>query len=293
MKQEKKGEVKIDAYQVVTDRIIEKLEQGVVPWRMPWLRMQERPQSLFTFKPYRGINSLITQMAGFSSPYFLTYRQALEIGGQVKRGEHGIPIVYWGRIEKENDGMNESEEKKSSFFARYYTVFNILQVEGLPEKFYKTATLKQNDFSPIEAAEKILQKSRCKPNIQHQTQRAYYQKDLDFINLPKADSFTSSEEYYSTLFHELTHSTGHESRLNRKTLFEVNAFGDHSYSKEELVAELGSAFLCHESGITAKVIDNQASYISGWLEKLKGDKRLIVQAASHAQKAVDYLLNLS
>lgn len=272
-------------YKIVTDRIIAQLEKGVIPWQMPWMRDQKAPMNLLSRKPYQGVNAMMTGCMGYRSPFWLTYKQATGMGGQVRKGEKGTPIVFWKFLEKEDD----KGKKKKIPLLRYFTVFNVEQVEGIDQSGLYPEN-KAIDFKPIEKAEEIVKASQCKPRIQHVEQKAYYSPVLDYINMPVPESFRTPEEYYSTLFHELAHATGHKERLNRKTLAEIAHFGDHSYSKEELVAEMGSAYLCAITGISDPVIENQAAYIQGWLKKLKNDPAMVVQAASQAQKAADYII---
>lgn len=223
----------LNVYQIVTDRIISKLEQGVVPWSCPWATAESSPRSLVSLKPYRGINSMLTAMQGFKSPYWLTYKQALELGANVREGEKGTPIVFWGKIDKGDPGSMPGEissRDKSFAFIRYYTAFNVSQIDNLrisPEKLYPST--KQIDFEPIEKAESIASGMPQKPRIVHDKQSAFYSPSLDYVNMPDPNSFRTREEYYSTLFHELTHSTGHVDRLKRQSLKEINHFGDHSY----------------------------------------------------------------
>ena len=278
-------------YEKMTNLIIKKMEEGTVPWKRPWngkaARLGEHHNAQ-TGKPYRGANAILTHLTGFESPQWLTYKQAQDQGCQVRRGEIGTPILFWGSYEKKKKGQDEQAE--SILFVRYYTVFNAQQIEGMEDELADTQEVIQ--FNPIERADKLLREFADAPQIVHEKQRAYYNKIDDLINMPRKNSFHSIEEYYSTLFHELGHSTGHKSRLNRKSLNTINSFGSHSYSKEELVAEISSAFLCSMASISEKTIDNQAAYIEGWLEVLKKDSRLFVQAAQQAQKAVDYITNL-
>lgn len=278
-------------YEIVTQKIVEELEKGCPPWRKPWTGGDLKlgtGANLLTKKPYRGINALLTAMMPFRSPYFVTFKQAQNIGATIKKGSKGLPIVYWATKEdqKEND-----VDKKSYFFARYYTVFNVEQCDDVPEKLLPNQNDSPSiDFYPLDSAEAIARNYWLK-DIQHDEPSAYYSPSLDFINLPKPETFHSVADYYATLFHELGHSTGHESRLNRKTLKEINTFGDHAYSKEELIAEITSAFLCERVGISQKVIENQAAYCQGWTKRLRGDSRLIVEAAQQAQKAYDLIVN--
>lgn len=277
-------------YQTITNRIIEKLEQGVVPWRKPWKPDRDGnvfPRNFITKKPYRGCNTFLLACQGYACNDWLTYNQAKAQGGNVKKGEKSSPIIFWNWITKEK---NENEK---DFFPclKYYNVFNVEQCEGLPKEAIKIP--EEPISKPIEACENILSTLPLgMPKIFHNEQRAYYSPLRDFINMPTPDSFDTPESYYSVLFHELTHSTGHKSRLNREGVQGESRFGDAVYSKEELVAEFGASFLCGYSRIDATTIDNSASYISNWLSKLRSDSKLIIQAGAQAQKAVDYILNI-
>ena len=281
-------------FEKITNLIIKKMEDGVVPWKRPWNGSTARlgqHKSAHTGKAYRGANAFLTHLSGYDSPEWLTFKQAKDKGFHVKKGERGTPILFWNWMEKKGGtdpktGMEEDGTEHIPF-VRYYTVFNAQQIDGMEDKVPETKDI--IEFNPIGEAEKILEGFSDTPKIVHEKQRAFYNSHIDLINLPKKGTFNSTEEYYSTLFHELGHSTGHVSRLGRKTLAEINAFGDHAYSKEELVAEITSAFLCGKSGIGQKVIDNQAAYIDGWLGRLKKDPKLFVHAAQQAQKAADYI----
>jgi antirestriction protein ArdC len=277
-------------YEVVTDRIIDQLNKGVVPWRKPWNTNSGLGQckNLCSLKPYRGINAFMTALSGYNSPYWLTYNQAKELGANVRAGEKGIPITYFMKLEIED--MKTGEDKEIPLM-RYYTVFNVEQIDNLklkPEFLFPG--VKTNEFTPIESCEKIVELMPQKPRIEHDKSQAYYVPSLDYINMPKKELFTSPEEYYSTLFHELTHSTGHESRLKRRDADKVAAFGTAVYSKEELVAEMGSAFLCAKAGIENSTVNNSAAYIASWLKVLKSDSKLLISAASQAQKSSDFIL---
>ena len=276
---------KISVYEIITNKIIEKLESGTVPWAKPWVGSdQVIPMNGTTKKSYRGINVLLTAMMGYSNPNWLTFKQAKGLEANVKYGEKGTPLVYWNFVEKTED----NGDKKKIPFMKYYTVFNADQIEGLDKDFYPKVE-KQIKFKPIERCEKIVKKFKASPKVQHKAQRAYYQPSTDMINMPDKDTFKTKEEYYSTLFHELGHSTGHEKRLNRKGITDVALFGSHEYSKEELVAEMTSSFLCGVSGIENKTINNSAAYLQGWLKVLKQDSKLIVSAAQQGQKSADHI----
>jgi len=275
-------------FEIVTNRIIDQLEQGVIPWRKPW-KNSRPPCNLLSGKPYRGINALVcfltTFKEGFSSPFWLTFKQAKRLGGSVKKGEKGTPIVFWKWI----NGTDKDTGREKTFpCVRYYTAFNLDQCENIPES--KIPQDKGLDFKPIEQAEKLVSEWLGKPEIRHSGNMACYSPALDFINLPDPNRFKSVEGYYSTLFHELTHSTGHPNRLGRFEQNAVNGFGSDSYSKEELIAEIGAALLCMQCGIdSADLHQNQAAYVQNWLRALKDDRRLLVNAGQAAQKAVDLI----
>ena len=275
----------IDIYETVTNKIIEHLEKGVVPWQQPWSG-GEPPQNLISKKPYRGINVLLLNTLGYSQNHFLTFHQIKELGGSVKRGEKAQIVMFWKQLERDND----KGEKERIPFLRYYTVFNISQCTGIPES--KLPKLNEIKHEPIKECEEILSKMPNKPEIKHELNRAFYNKAQDFINMPKPEIFNSSESYYATLFHEIVHSTGHEKRLNRKELLESRGMRSDNYALEELTAEMGSSFLCNMTGIEKDNIDNSASYINSWLERLKNDKKFIFYASSQAQKSVDFVLDV-
>jgi len=279
------------AYEVITETIIEKLEQGTVPWHQPWC--SEAAKNLISKKEYRGINVFLLGAAGYANPYWLTFRQAKQLGGHVKKGERSTPVVFWKWLEREQENPDTGElETYTAPLLRYYRVFNLEQCEGIPAD--KVPALENaRDFQSIEEAERVVQEMPQRPIIQHEAAQAFYRPSADVVNMPAPELFTSDEEYYSTLFHELTHATGHESRLKRLDTDKLAAFGSKDYSQEELVAEMGSAFLCGHCGIAERIIDNSAAYIQGWLRRLRNDKRLVVFAAAQAQKAADFVLGVS
>lgn len=274
-------------YEMVTERIITLLEQGTVPWRKPWTggRAQTLPMNFTSKREYRGINIFLLMCMGFSSRYWLSFKQAQEKGGRVRKGEKGTPVIFWKRYATEDRQTGEAKEVP---VLRYYTVFNLDQIDGLEAPDAPEPV--NPGFKPITEAERIIKAMPKRPLITHGEPRAYYRSMSDTVNLPKPELFTEAEEYYSTAFHELTHATGHESRLNRRPSTEIRHFGDREYSQEELVAEMGAAFLCAESGIAPAVINNQASYIDGWLKILKGSPKVVVHAAAQAQRAADFIL---
>jgi antirestriction protein ArdC len=283
-------------YQVITDSIMDKLAKGVIPWQKPWNHTAGISRNLLSQKPYKGINVWILAATGYASPYWLTYKQALDIGGHVKKGEHGAQVVFWKWLDTKEEVQEGEEDRKHAPIARLYTVFNAQQCE-LPERLQSlvapSLTTGNDTARQITACEEILAHIPHPPAIQQREARAYYSPGRDMVNMPEQRLFPKLEHYYSVLFHELTHSTGHRSRLNRDTLNDLLAFGDTNYSKEELVAEMGAAYLCRVAGIANETLDNSAAYIQGWLGKLRTDKRLLIHAAAQAQKAADWILNHS
>jgi len=264
-------------YQMVTDEIIKKLEAGTIPWRKPW--RDTRAVNWKTQKPYRGINALLLDPGEY-----LTFKQVQEAGGKVKKGAKYHIVVFWKWLEKKNEETGNLEKIP---FLRYYRVFELSQIEGLKSRRKDSETFYHD---PIEAAEKIIEGYQYRPLITFAPGRAYYNPQTDTISVPALSEYQQPEEYYSTLFHEAIHSTGHKTRLNRTTLTEKTAFGSETYSKEELVAEIGAAMLCGTAGIENSTLENSAAYIQSWLRVLKKDSRMVVMAAGQAQKAADYIL---
>jgi|SRR5690242_14279935 len=271
------------AYERITERIIELLHKGTVPWHQPWDILQTRwPRNLVTQKPYRGINTFLLLSMGYASTNWLTFRQAVQLGGSVKKGEKSCPVVFWKRFQV-TDG--ETEEVKKIPLLRLYHVFNVAQCEGLKNVPVADAAA----FTITDAAE-IVANMPQPPVIKHGMNRACYSPGEDLVGMPERRQFRSEDAYYAVLFHELVHSTGHEKRLKRQGIVERNGFGSDPYSREELVAELGSAFLCGQADIIDRTINRSAAYIEGWLKRLKDDQTLIVSAAAQAQKAADFIL---
>ena len=282
-----------DVYQVITDRIIAQLEKGVVPWQKPWQGGEQMPRNLTSGRAYRGVNVFLLHAMCYESPFWLTYKQASELGGHVKKGERACPVVFWKRLQVAD--KTEPTGNKAVPFLRYYSVFNVAQCEDIPPDKIPVQNGSQRQHCPITAAENIVATMPKKPEIKHGGGRACYSPGLDCVTMPKPEHFQTGQDYYSVLFHELTHSTGHASRLNRKGIGgedgEWSAFGSTPYAREELVAEMGAAFLSGHAGIVERTLDNSASYIQSWLARLKEDRRLIVQAAAAAQKAADFILD--
>jgi len=272
-------------YEIITNQILEELKKGSVPWHKPW--NSEYPKNLITKKEYRGINVFLLGCQKFSSPFWVSYDQAKILGGNVKYKEKSTMIVFWKQVTVA-DNDNETKTKTIPFL-RYYRIFNIEQCEGIDEKKIPVTEVNPN-FQPLTECEKTINSMQNKPEIRHQESQAYYQPKDDFVNMPKPETFIKEEFYYSVMFHELGHSTGHKSRLERKD-FDQAAFGSQTYSKEELCAEMTAAFLCGHHHIEQQTIENSAAYIKSWLHKLQDDPKMVVLAAAQAQKAADYILN--
>ena len=278
-----------NVYEIVTEQIIRQLEQGVAPWHKPW--RTEAPCNLVSGKAYRGINPFLLGSQGYGSRYWLTFNQANKLGGHIRKGEKSSIVTFWHVGEEKTIRDTDGNTRKSKpFLLRYYHVFNIEQTEGIADKLgLGNATPR---VASIEQCEAIVKRMPNPPEIQ-QDARACYRPSTDTVGMPSKPLFNSSEEYYSTLFHELTHSTGHASRVGREGIEQLNTFGSESYSKEELVAEMGAAMLCGLMGLAPQTLGNSAAYLQSWLGALKSDSRMVVTAASAAQKAVDYILGKS
>jgi len=274
----------MDIYAAVTDRIIEQMEQGIIPWQKPWVA-SGKAISHATGKPYSLLNQLMLGRPG----EYLTFTQCQKAGGKVRKGEKASMVVFWKFIEQEDE---ETGEKKQVPFLRYYSVFHIDQCEGITAK-HTTETAFPDGAEALDVAQDIIYDylSRTGVKLLHEEgDRAFYRPSSDEVVLPIRKQFMSTAEYYSTAFHELTHSTGHPSRLNRLT--QPSFFGTEDYSKEELIAEIGAAALVSHVGLeTASSFRNSAAYIQNWLGVLKDDKRFIVSAAGRAEKAVNLILN--
>jgi len=271
------------AYQIITDRITKLLEEGTCPWVKPWNRESGLPRNLFSQRPYRGINVWMLGAQNYGSPFWATFGQVEKAGGRVKKGEKSTPIVFWKVTEYEGD-----DGPKKGFILRYYNVFCAPQIEGIAIPVLEEDPIFSH--TPIEVCEKVVGNYPNRPTLLHGDSRAYYRPSTDCIVMPDMTAFPQVSGYYATLFHEMTHSTGHPDRLNRDTLKDAVRFGDRSYAREELVAEMGAAYLCGVCGIENDVIDNSAAYLKGWLSVLRNDIKMLVTAAGQAQKAVDHIL---
>jgi len=292
MKQDKK-----DVYQRITDRIVSELEQGVRPWLKPWNAEHAAGRITkplrFNSVPYQGINVIMLWSAAvaadFAAPIWMTFRQAREMGAHVRKGEKGNLVVYADRIRRtETDEATGEEAEREIPFMKGYTVFNVEQIEGLPEHFYAPAEKRLDPVQRIDHAERFFTATGA--DIRHGGNQAYYAVGPDYVQMPPFETFRDAESYYQTLGHETCHWTRHSKRLDRE--FGRKRWGDEGYAMEELVAELGAAFLSADLDLTPEPRADHAAYIASWLKVLKNDKRAIFTAASHAQRAADFLTGL-
>ena len=276
----------MNPFEKITNEIISMIEtEKILPWQKPWNVIPAR--NLLSGKPYRGFNFLYLNSQPFKSPFWMTFLQCREFGGRIKAGAKSRIIFFW---EKSTYTDKETGELEKGVLSKYYQVFNLEQTEGIPEE--KIPRLQNEHKNPIEEAERIIQNYPNKPEINfHNQDSAYYSPVKDQIWMPSRESFKNQEDFFGVLFHEAVHSVGHSSRLNRKAITEKINFGSEAYSREELVAELGAAFLCSESGIVNKTINRSSAYLQSWLKALKSDSRMIVHAGQAAEKAVRYILN--
>ncbi|AWW29453.1 hypothetical protein DN752_04450 [Echinicola strongylocentroti] len=286
-----------DVYQIVNERIMASLEKGIVPWKQPWSVMG-LPKNFHSGKVYKGINLWLLLSCGHAYPYYLTFKQAEGYGAKIRKGAKSVPVVYWNFVYRHKgtgEKLTEAEARKlpkgtvdRKAFLKYYNVFNIGDIDGA--KWVMPETVKKTPFQTIAACEKLLQNAPDLPAIRHGEAQAYYHPRKDYINMPKKELFHSEKHYYQCLYHEVIHGTGHPKRLDRKELWDTSCKGKGCYAREELTAEMGASYLGNLCGIWEEdQQENSSVYIKHWLGQLKNDKRLLVEAAGKAQKAVDYL----
>ena len=276
-------------YEMVTERIIEQLENGVIPWEMPWTGVQSGAYNRISKKPYSLLNQMLLKHQGGE---YATFKQWSGLGGKIKKGAKSEIVVFWKIQPVEETKEDGTKTIKQIPLLRYYNVFHISDVEGVNP----LEGLKEKEVEPIEEAEKIKEEYKSRENLQiieTVSNEAYYSPMRDYIKVPCKEQFKEIEEFYSTLFHEMVHSTGHKTRLDRMgTGANIANFGSEEYSKEELIAEIGSATLLNILEIeTKKSFRNSAAYIQNWLQVLRNDSKFIVSASSKAEKAVKYILN--
>ena len=285
-----------DIYSRITGQIIASLEQGVRPWVKPWNAEHAAGRITRPLRhngqPYSGINvlSLWTSALAqnFSAPIWMTFRQAVELDAHVRKGEKGSLVVYANSITRtDTDEKTGDEVERAIPFLKGYTVFNVEQIDGLPTHFYATAEPQLDPVARIATVEKFF--AATEATVSHGGNRAYYSHTVDAVQMPPFEAFRDAQSYYATLAHELTHWTGHSSRLPRD--FGGKRFGSQGYAMEELVAELGAAFLCADLELGLEPREDHASYIANWLEVLASDNRAVFTAAAHAQRAADFIHN--
>ena len=278
------------AYQIMTQKVIERLEAGVIPWKRSWSG-GGHPRNLVSQKPYRGINPFILACMGYAQRDWVTFRQAQELGGSVRKGEKSCPVVFWNWIEKKD---KESGKKEKYPCLKYYNVFNVEQCEGIEKEIENLAV--NRDSEPVEDCALLVSNYLERDGqlkIEHFGNKPCYIPSKDLVQMPRFEQFKDKESYHAVLFHELVHASGAKTRLDRFSSGEMQSFGSREYSKEELIAEMGAAFLCGLTGIETATIDNQAAYLQGWISVLRGDSKLLVQAGGKAQKAVDLITGQS
>ena len=286
--------MKSDIYQRVTDQIVASLETGIRPWMKPWSGEHAAGRITRPLRgngvPYQGINVLMLWGAamekGYSAPIWMTFKQALDLGGAVRKGEHGSLVVYASTLHPHRSRHGDGEESERDIpFLKGYTVFNVEQIDGLPAHYLAPAAPRLDPVQRIDHAERFF--AAIGATVRHGGDQAFYSITHDHVQMPHFEAFRDAESYYAILAHELTHWTRHPSRLARE--FGRKRFGDEGYAMEELVAELGAAFLCADIDLTPEPRPDHAAYIAGWLKALKNDRRAIFTAASYAQRAADFL----
>ncbi|MEA2950919.1 MAG: hypothetical protein QOJ96_439 [Alphaproteobacteria bacterium] len=289
--------MRTDVYERVTNSIIAALEAGVRPWHQPWSGNHAVGRIVRPLRangiPYRGINVLMlwseAMAKNYSAPVWMTFKQALDLKGHVRKGETGTLVVYADAITRtETDGESGEDSERRIPFLKGYTVFNVDQIEGLPDHYHAKPERRPDPIQRIARAEMFVKATAAE--IRHGGARAFYSPARDFVAMPPFEAFRDAESYYAVLIHELTHWTMHKSRLDRD--MGRKRHGDAGYAMEELVAELGAAFVLADLDLTPQVREEHAAYIQTWLKALKDDKRAIFTAASHAQRAADYLHGL-
>ncbi len=278
-----------DIYQTITDRFVEQLKKGTVPWQKPWFGVQ----NMVSRKQYRGINALLLGSTEFQSPFWVSFKQALDLGGHIKKGEKSTPVIYYKLFDRHDEAGNaiiRGDGRAARVpFIRWANVFNLDQTEGITPPAITTG---QSAGQPLEKAAEIVKNAKLCP-IHHTGFAALYSPQDDVIRMPTPSSFRSPEDYHLTLFHEMTHATGHSSRLDREGITQPAKFGSERYSKEELIAELGAAFLSNEAGIFTNLqFENSSAYLGSWIQKFQNDPRMIVSAASQAQRSADFVLGI-
>lgn len=299
---------KPDIYQLITDSILAKLDEGTCPWQKPWIGGKDgMPKNLQSGKPYRGMNVFMlgweAMEKGYKSPYWLTYKQARELGGSVIKGQKATAISFWKPLSKTETASDGTEKTSSFMMLKMYWVFNYEQTEGCRIPKGREATAEPTEPTAAENAEadKLATATLAdyvyrQPGLaysEEDSSRAYYVPSKDQIVMPNKAQFKTPEHYHATAFHEAGHSTGHKSRLARRNLMDATKFDKHAYGQEELVAEFTAAFCTNWCGVdTSSVFENTAAYLASWKKTIRADKKMVVMAAAQAQKAADLILNI-
>jgi antirestriction protein ArdC len=287
-----------DVAEKLTSEIIDGINTANLTWEKVWNPINA-PRNYFSKRHYLGFNALylsyITQKNNYSSPYFLSFKQAKDLKGNVKKGAKGYTVIFWkiskfikGEVKDESTGESELLFQKR-FTPFIWTVFNIDQIEGIEFNIPN----ENRTFEPIEACLQVIESYPNKPEITHSGDQAYYSPLLDLVNMPNPETFKSDQFYYSVLFHELIHSTGHKSRLNRFDTSQIASFGSIEYSKEELIAEIGASFLNAYIGIQGDTFKNSLAYLQGWIKPLKNDPKMLIYASQKAHQAARFILNIT
>jgi antirestriction protein ArdC len=277
----------MNVYEMVTERIIEQLEKGVIPWQKPWTGTKNGAYNRVSRKPYSILNQMLLQHSG----EYATFKQWTEAGGHIRKGAKSEIVTFWKMQIVEEEKEDGTKVKKQIPLLRYYHVFHISQVDGVEPK----EKIELQEIEPIETAERVKREYMDREHLkiyEKITDKAFYTPTFDYIEIPCKEQYTNIEEFYSTLFHEMIHSTGYYKRLNRLESGANAGFGSETYSKEELTAEIGSAMILNRIGIeTEKSFNNSAAYIQNWLQVLKNDNKFIISASSRSEKAVKYIFN--
>lgn len=276
----------MNVYEMVTERIIEQLENGIIPWQKPWTGSKNGAYNRVSMKPYSVLNQMLLQHSG----EYATFKQWTEARGHIRKGARSEIVTFWKMQLVEEEEEDGTKVKKQIPLLRYYNVFHISQVDGVEPK----EKMELQEHEPIEEAERIKQEYIEREHLQIYekiTDKAFYTPTFDYIEVPCKEQYEHIEEFYSTLFHEMVHSTGHYNRLNRLESGASTRFGSATYSKEELTAEIGSAMILNRLGIeTEKTFKNSTAYVQNWLQVLRNDNKFIISASSKSEKAVKYIL---
>lgn len=279
-------------YESVTATIVAALERGVVPWRKPWHTGVQLPANVKTNRPYRGVNAFLLSLAPHTDHRWLTLKQATELGGHIREGEKSSMVVFWKFWNPPQEGEQQAEKQRSVPVLRYYLVWNAEQCEGLdlaPLVPVRLTTPNER----IARADDLVSLMKNPPEVREAGCAAWYSPSKDLVQVPPLTTFESADHFYATLFHELGHATGHPDRLARAGVCGDVYFGSGEYSKEELVAELTSAFCCATVGLDPTLMEDSASYLQGWLKVFRGDPKAVVIAAAQAQRAADFIMGIT